>query len=206
MAETEKDHETEGMTKTDGGADEAAAQSGADAAASSEASEAAIHELEAQLEEAQREKDQFRALLQRTQADFVNYRKRMQAEQDGIRRNAVRPLILRILDSMDSFDAALDPDLIRDVDERWVEGVRAIRRSFEAILTDAGVERFEAKGESFDPRFHEALIRTETDSMPQDTVIRAMRAGYKIGDDVLRPALVEVSVLPETGEGASSEG
>ena len=194
MTENEKDRQGERATRTDSGSDEEVSSSDA---GSIEGDRRPLRDIEEQLEEAQREKDQFRALLQRAQADFVNYRKRMQTEQEAARRNAIRPLILRILEGMDSFDAALDAELIRDVDDRWVQGMRAIRRTFEAILTDAGVERFDAEGQAFDPRFHDALIRTETMSAAPDTVLHVIRPGYKLGDDVLRPALVQVAVPPE---------
>lgn len=159
------------------------------------------NDLQAQLEEALREKEGFRALLQRTQADFVNYRKRVQAEQEEIKRNAIRPLVTRLLEGMDSLDAALHKEAASEADQRWIDGVRAVQRSFENVLASVGVERFESSGDRFDPRFHEALSRTETAAHEADTVIQEIRAGYKMGEEVLRPALVEVAApLPDDAE------
>ena len=165
---------------------------------------------DSELAEALREKDQFRALAQRAQADFVNFRSRAEAENIEIRRRSVRSVLIKVLEVADSIDAALEPDVISRVDQKFVDGVDAINRSFESFLSGEGVVRFDSVGEKFDPRLHEALMRTETDDHPSETVIRVMRAGYKIGDDVLRPALVEVAAPPaasasEEGEAADTE-
>ncbi len=148
---------------------------------------------DSELAEALREKDQFRAMAQRAQADFVNFRSRVEAENAEIRRRSVRSVLIKVLEVADSIDAALEPDVISGVDQKFVDGVDAISRGFESFLSGEGVERFDSVGEKFDPRLHEALIRTATDDHPSETVIRVMRAGYKMGDDVLRPASVEVA-------------
>ena len=165
---------------------------------------------DSELAEALREKDQFRVLAQRTQADFVNFRSRIETENAEIRRRSVRSVLIQILKVADSIDAALELDVITGVDQKFVDGVEAIGRSFESFLSGESVEKFDSVGEKFDPRLHEALMRTETDDHPSDTVIRVMRAGYKMGDDVLRAALVEVaappaSPAPEDGDVADAE-
>ncbi len=165
---------------------------------------------DSELAEALREKDQFRALAQRAQADFVNFRSRVEAENAEIRRRSVRLVLIKVLEVADSIDAALEPDVISGVDQKFVDGVDAISRGFESFLSGEGVVRFDSVGEKFDPRLHEALMRTETDDHPSVTVIRVMRAGYKMGDDVLRPALVEVAApvdaaAPEDGDAADAE-
>ncbi len=165
---------------------------------------------DSELAEALREKDQFRAMAQRAQADFVNFRSRIEAENAEIRRRSVRSVLIKVLEVADSIDAALEPDVISGVDQKFVDGVDAISRSFESFLSGEGVERFDCVGEKFDPRLHEALMRTETDDHPSETVIRVMRAGYKMGDDVLRPASVEVAAPPaapasENGEAEDAE-
>ena len=74
-----------------------------------------------------REKDEFRALLQRTQADFINYRKRVQSEQKDIKRQATRHLIMRLLNVMDEFESALSGAAAEGVESSWLDGVEAIR-------------------------------------------------------------------------------
>lgn len=165
---------------------------------------------DSELAEALREKDQFRVLAQRTQADFVNFRSRIETENAEIRRRSVRLVLIQILEVADSIDAALESEVITGVNQKFVDGVEAIGRSFESFLSGESVEKFDSVGEKFDPRLHEALMRTETDDHPSDTVIRVMRAGYKMGDDVLRAALVEVaappaSPAPEDGDVADAE-
>ena len=162
-------------------------------------------ELQAELEEALREKDQFRALLQRTQADFVNFRRRAETQQDEARSSARRALLTRFLEVMDSLEAALKKDAISGVDEHWVEGVRAIKRSFESVLVGESVEAFESIGERFDPRMHEAVTRRPAEGLEPDTVIDVVRTGYKINDDVLRPAMVVVAGPPEADTKNSGE-
>jgi len=168
-----------------------------------EQAEAVAREAD-ELVEALEGKDQFKALLQRAQADLVNYRKRVQEEQEQVRRGARRGVILRFLEVLDDFDAALDGPLAQGADAGWLEGVEGIKRRFTSALAAEGVERFDAGGSVFDPRLHEALLRTLTAEHPADTVIRVLRCGYKQDGEVIRPAQVEIAATPEGAEGAFS--
>lgn len=151
------------------------------------------------------EREQFKALLQRAQADLVNYRKRVQVEQEELRKSARRSMIVRFLDVLDDFDTALEGPAAENVDVAWLEGVRGIRRKFTSILEAEGVERFDAEGSVFDPRYHEALLRTPTSDHAVDTVIRVLRSGYKQDGDVIRPAQVEIAA-PGAESDESDEG
>ena len=157
-----------------------------------------------ELAEALREKDQFKALLQRTQADFINFRSRVENEKTEIRRTAKRSLISRLLEVMDNLDAALSDDATAGVDAKFVEGVDAVRRGFVSVFGAENVEYYESLGKQFDPRLHEALSRIETADHEPGTVVQVHRAGYKMGDDVLRPALVAVAVAIVNDESGSS--
>ena len=161
-----------------------------------EQAEAVAREAD-ELAEAVQEREQFKALLQRAQADLVNYRKRVQAEQEELRKSARRSMIVRFLDVLDDFDTALEGPAAEKVDAAWLEGVKGIRRKFTSILEGEGVERFDAEGSVFDPRFHEALLRTPTPDHAVDTVIRVLRCGYKQDGDVIRPAQVEIAAGAE---------
>lgn len=158
-----------------------------------EASEASPN---SELEEAQRERDQFRSLAQRVQADFVNYRKRVDTEREDFRRQANRDLLLKLLGVLDGLDLALQGDAARDVDQKWLEGVRAVKRSLDSVLGGDGVEGYGSVGEKFDPRLHEAIARVPTATSPPDTVTRVHRVGYRMHGDVIRPALVEIAASP----------
>lgn len=164
-----------------------AAQAPGDTAAGSPTSE---------LEEARRERDQFRVLAQRVQADFVNYRKRVDTERDDFRRSANRALLLKLLSVLDGLDLALQGDAARDVDQKWVEGVRAVKRNLDSALAGEGVEGYGGAGEKFDPRLHEAIARVPTAASPPDTVTRVHRMGYRMHGEVIRPALVEIAASP----------
>ena len=149
-----------------------------------------------EVEETRRERDQFRALAQRVQADFVNYRKRVEAERDEIRRQANRDLLLKLLPALDGLELALRGEVTKDVDQKWVEGVRAVRRSLDSVLAPEGVEAYGATGEHFDPRLHEAIARVPTTNAAPDTVLKVHRAGYRLHGEVIRPALVEIAASP----------
>ena len=157
--------------------------------------EAVVREAD-ELAEAVQEMERFKALLQRAQADLVNYRKRVQAEQEQLRQSSRRDVIVRFLPVLDDFDTALNGPAAANVDAGWLEGVEGIKRRFTSILAAEGVERFDAEGSVFDPRFHEALLRTPTAEHPADTVLRVMRCGYKQHGEVIRPAQVEIAAPP----------
>jgi molecular chaperone GrpE len=148
------------------------------------------------VEETRRERDQFRALAQRVQADFVNYRKRVDAERDDFRRQANRDLLLKLLPVLDGLDLALQGEVTKDVDQKWVEGVRAVRRSLDSVLAPEGVEAYGRAGEQFDPRLHEAIARVPTANASPDTVLKVHRAGYRLHGEVIRPAMVEIAAAP----------
>ena len=148
------------------------------------------------LDAAMRERDELKALVQRVQADFVNYRNRVSAERDEIRHAATRRLALRVLDVVDQFDSALDVERPDGIDESWIEGFDGIRRALTQALSSEGIESFESGGEPFDPRLHEALLTAESDEVPSSMVLNVLRKGYKMGDDVIRAAQVQISIAP----------
>lgn len=150
-----------------------------------------------ELAEAIREKEQFRKLAQRAQADFINYRNRAQEEVEDARRGAVRRFANRVLEVMDLFDAALTLTAAAGVEANWVDGVRAIQRSLTASLTSEGIERMKvAAGDAFDPHRHEALLSTPSAEHEAGTVVHELRPGYVKGNEVIRPAQVSVAVAP----------
>ncbi len=155
-----------------------------------------------ELAEAIREKEQFRKLAQRVQADFINYRNRSQEEIEDARRGAVRRFANRILEVMDLFDAALTQKASAGVEANWVDGVRSIQRSLAASLASEGIERMKVTpGDEFDPRRHEALLSTPTTDHKAGAVVHELRPGYVKGNEVIRPAQVSVAVAPPDDQG-----
>ena len=200
-----------GEEKREGPAGGEARQAGADAAPEggvgrSETGDAPAPAPEhappaSELAEALREKEQFKKLLQRVQADFINYRNRAQEELQDARRQTVRRIAGRVIEVTDLFDAAFSQDAVQAVDANWVEGVRAIQRSLAAALASEGIERMKIDGERFDPRRNEALMSTPTVAQPAGSIIRELRPGYVREKEVIRPAQVEVAIPPPDDQG-----
>ncbi|MDA1258676.1 MAG: nucleotide exchange factor GrpE [Chloroflexi bacterium] len=152
--------------------------------------------IEDPLDAAIRERDELKALVQRVQADFVNYRNRVSAERDEIRRAATGRLALRVLNTVDQLDTALGAERPDDVNQSWLDGFDGIRRGLLQVLSSEGIEAFASEGDPFDPRYHEALLSTESEEVPANTVVNVLRKGYKMGDDVIRAAQVQISKAP----------
>jgi molecular chaperone GrpE len=131
--------------------------------------------------------DELTADLQRIQAEFVNYKRRAEAERSDVISFAKSRVVREFLAVRDTFDqeqAHRPPD----ADPQWAASIDAIRNQFDAVLKNLGVERFESVGQPFDPHLHEA-VSSDGDG---DTVVGELQAGYKLGDTVLRHAMVKV--------------
>jgi molecular chaperone GrpE len=150
-----------------------------------------------EMAEALREKDQFKRLAQRAQADIVNYRRRIEGEQESSRLRNQQRIVLRFADVIDQLDVALRSDTLDNADASWLEGITAIQKNFLNALMAEGFERFTSVGEAFDPRKHEALLSTATSEYEPDTVVTELRPGYMRNDEVVRPAQVQISTAPE---------
>ena len=156
--------------------------------------------VDEQLEEALREKQQFRALAQRAQADLVNFRRRAAEEQEALGRSANSRLLLKLLSSLDDMSRAIAMIPDNAVSPGWLEGLHLIQRNFDNILVSEGVTPIEAEGRPFAPSEHEAVLYQEAPSTEPGMVISVIRVGYKLHDRVLRPAQVAVSKAPEPEE------
>ena len=119
------------------------------------------------LEEALREKDQFRSIAQRAQADLVNYRKRAADEQQEIRRNANTNIILKFLGVADDLNRAIGMVPDDAVAPGWMEGLTLVQRNLTNALESEGVTKIEAKGQPFEPWGHEAVFYQETPDVEQ---------------------------------------
>ena len=152
-------------------------------------------ELNDELGEALREKEQFKSLAQRAQADLVNYRRRIETEQESSRHRNLQRVVLKFADVIDQLDVALSSDLMKDADPSWLEGITAIQKNFVNAVSSEGFERFDCVGEEFDPHKHEALLSSPTADHAPDTVITELRPGYMYNGEVVRPAQVQIAVL-----------
>lgn len=139
--------------------------------------------------------DQERQRNLRLLADFENLRRRVTREQDAARREGRRAALLPLLPVLDTLERALgsgssDPD--------FYEGVAATRRLFVGALHEAGAEPVESVGRPFDPTIHEAVTTVPPEGVRPGTVVRELRSGWRLGDELLRPAQVVVATSPET--------
>jgi molecular chaperone GrpE len=128
--------------------------------------------------------------LQRVQAEFVNYRRRAETEKSGVLDFAKARVAREFLKVRDSFDHEQThrPD---HADPNWAKTIDAIRTQFDQVLSSLGVERFESKGQPFDPHKHEALAMEDGDG-DHEVVVEELQPGYMLGDTVLRHAMVKV--------------
>jgi len=135
-------------------------------------------------------------LLRRTQADFVNYRRRMSQEQAEGRIAAQIALLSRLLPVLDDLGRALGavpPELAR---HPWVQGLLLVERRLTTLLDQLGVRQIGTPGEPFDPRWHEAITTEARADVPEGTILRVALPGYVMGERVIRPAQVSVAVTP----------
>jgi len=148
------------------------------------------------LGEAAQKAADYLASWQRTQADFINYKRRTEQERQDFIRSANAGLILSLLPVLDDLERALGA-LPEATDEGWAEGVRLVERKFQAALEAQGVKPMMALGEPFDPERHEAVRRGKG---AEGVVIGVLEKGYTINDRLLRPARVVVGDGTNGGE------
>ena len=156
-------------------------------------------DLQARLEEAEREREQFKGIAARAQADLVNYRRRAEEEKDEIRRNAKSTLLMKMLSTVDDLDRALAM-IPGDESAGWGEGIELVRRNVVNTLDTEGVTKVETLGKPYDPAFAEALLFRETEDGDEGSVIEVFKEGYMYKDRVLRAAQVVVAKRPEQPE------
>jgi molecular chaperone GrpE len=129
--------------------------------------------------------------LQRLQAEFENYRKRILREQTRAVEMAGEGLVRRLLEVLDEFELALISH-DRDTEDRFVQGVQIIYAKLMDTLKAEGLERIEAEGKPFDPELHEALLQADGEQEGEPYVADVLRTGYTLRGRVLRPAGVKV--------------
>ncbi len=156
-----------------------------------------VQKLEAELEAARAQADEHLRALQRTAADFSNYRRRTEEERAAVTQLSNALLIRKLLAVLDDFDRAL-ASVPQGTDEAWLDGIGLVERKLRAVLEGEGVTPIEAVGEPFDPNLHEAVVHEDTTEYPDNTVIDEVQRGYRLHDRILRPALVRVANNPAT--------
>ena len=151
---------------------------------------AEMEALKKQLEEAQAKASEYKDSWLRSQAEFQNYKKRLDRDNELMYASMKGDIIKKVLPALDDLERALQN---RPADDAWAGGIELIARKFQNILDVEGVKRIEATGAEFDPKFHEAISHEPNDEVESHHVIEVVQNGYMLGERVVRPALVRVA-------------
>jgi molecular chaperone GrpE len=154
--------------------------------------------LEGELQKVKAERDSLVDRLARAQAEFENARRRASKEQQDFRDYATADAIKALLPALDSFERALHTtsESGRSEGEDFRSGVELIYKQLQDALAKLGVRPIPAKGEPFDPHYHEAIELVETTDVPDHEILEELQRGYKFKDRLLRPAMVKVAKNP----------
>jgi molecular chaperone GrpE len=155
-----------------------------------------LETLRGELAEIEQKADEYLRLAQRTQADFINYRRRVEEERAQQTRDANVAYLLKLLPVLDDFERAMANAAPSDLESPWGQGVQLVERNLRGLLAAENLERIPAEGAEFDPREHEAVGSQPTQDVPEGHVLHVVRQGYRKGDRVIRPAQVIVASRP----------
>lgn len=156
-----------------------------------------ITKLQAELEKIKSDSQEYRDRYLRTLADFDNFRKRQRDETSRLVSSAKEEIIASWLQILDNFRRAVQSAEDQHDYDSLVEGVSLTTKQMDELIEKQGVEPIESVGQEFNPELHEAMMRSETDDYPENTVIEEFEKGYTINGKVIRPARVRVAVSPQ---------
>lgn len=140
------------------------------------------------------ERDSYLEQLQRTAADYANYRRRTESERVQTRKNATRELLSQLAPIADDFERALANIPPDQAESSLAQGVRLIERKLAGVLANQDVIKIDALGKPFDPTIHEAVAQDPDNT--DNVVVEVYQNGYTLGDQLLRPVMVRVGNLP----------
>jgi molecular chaperone GrpE len=149
-----------------------------------------VDALKRQLEDAEAKLAESVEGWQRSVADFQNYKKRVERDNEMMYASMKGDIIKKVLPALDDLERALQN---RPADDAWASGIELIARKLQSILDGEGVKRIEAAGAAFDPNFHEAISHEPSEEVESHHVIEVVQNGYMLGERVIRPALVRVA-------------
>ncbi len=149
-----------------------------------------LETLKAQLKEEKEKSDEYYEHLKRNMAEFDNFKKRISKEKDMMYNTISADIISELLPILDNFDKALNAET---ADESYKNGMAMIYNQFNETLQKLGVEEIDALNKVFNPNFHEAVMHIEDESFGEKEIVEVFRKGYKIGDKIIRHAMVKVA-------------
>jgi molecular chaperone GrpE len=157
-----------------------------------------LETLRAELAEIEQKADEYLRLAQRTQADFINYRRRIEEERAQQAREAGVAFLQKLFPILDDFERARANASEAERQSSWGQGVELVERNLRGLLAADGVEPIDAAaGGEFDPRLHEAVAYVPSYEVSDGRVLQVVRQGYRKGDRVLRPTQVVVARRPD---------
>jgi molecular chaperone GrpE len=160
-----------------------------------------LKEVQAKLEAKEQEAKETYDRLLRISADFENYKKRSARETEEFRKYANQTLLKEMLSVVDNLELAINSSNNRKkTDKHLIEGLNLTLNEILKVFEKFDVKPIAAQGQTFDPTFHEAVMREETDDFPENTVVSEFQKGYLIHDRLLRPAMVVVAAPKTTRE------
>jgi molecular chaperone GrpE len=151
---------------------------------------AEIESLTGQLRQAETKAAEYKDGWARAQADFQNYKKRIERDNELTYATMKGDIVKKILPVLDDLERALQN---RPAENAWANGIELIARKLQNVLESEGIKRIEAEGVEFDPNFHEAISHEPADGVKSGFVIGVVQNGYMLGERVIRPALVRVA-------------
>ena len=140
--------------------------------------------------------DRFRDLAMRSRADFENYKKRTAREKEDAIKYANKDLLEKLVSIVDHFERGLEAARGEGEKSPIYSGMSLVLKQLQDFLVENGLQPIEAVGQKFDPNFHEAIAHEPSNEVPEETVIRQTRRGYRLKDRLLRPSAVVVSSGP----------
>ncbi|MDD2503570.1 MAG: nucleotide exchange factor GrpE [Clostridiaceae bacterium] len=182
-----KEEEVEQIKKT---VPEASEEKTKDEAVLDQPEEAADKEVE---ELRKQSEDNYNRLL-RMQADFDNYKKRVAKERDDMYYNALETIAGQLLPVVDNMERAVEAFRKDQLDEKYICGVEMVFKQIIDVLDKNGIKEIEALEKDFDPNLHHAVMRAPGEDKDENKVKEVFQKGYILGNKVIRPTLVKVSV------------
>ncbi|HHV45685.1 MAG TPA: nucleotide exchange factor GrpE [Tissierellia bacterium] len=150
-----------------------------------------------EVDEKEKQEDDFKSKFDdlnnkfiRLQADFINYRNRVEREKKSLYASATEDIILQLLPVLDNFERALSN---MDKDNAYYTGIKMIYDQMVNVLTNNGLKEIECLGEAFNPNFHHAVFMEECEDKDEGTIIEVLQKGYMLHEKVIRPSMVKVA-------------
>ena len=162
----------------------------ADVVEDAEVMEVSVQDLNEEIEKLKEENEKYYTHLQRTAAEFDNYKKRVSKEKEKIYNLAIGDVMTKFIDVLENLEKA---SIAESQDEKLKEGITLIHKQMTTLFTSLNVEHIATVKETFNPELHDAVMHIEDEKYGEQEIVEELRCGYKMGDRVLRHAMVKVA-------------